>query len=369
MKPIYLDANASEPLRPKAADALLKAAQWVGNPSSIHQQGRFVRAALEQARDKIATSLGSYPINCIFTSGGTEANALAMHGLGKEHHFLVGTTEHDAVRKNIPNTLPRTWLDVDSNGRVKLDILEKSLATYGSSSFVCLMAANNETGVIHPLKEIARLTHKYGGHFHCDGVQAVGRMALSMEDIGIDSLACSGHKVGGAKGAGALLIRDEIAHKVEPLYDGGGQEMGRRSGTPPLPTIISFSEALEETQNKPTDFSIWRDYIEQRASEAGAVIAGKKAPRLNNTSSLILPGLSAQSQLMQLDLKNISISSGPACSSGTMQPSHVLKAMGFGDNSQCAIRVSLPWNCQSDEIRYFAETYCDMAKRYFSSKT
>ncbi|MBO6036756.1 MAG: cysteine desulfurase [Acetobacter sp.] len=354
----YLDANATEPLRPCAADAMLEATRFVGNPSSIHTAGRAARALLENARNTIARALGADPLNCIFTSGGTEANALALHALGAGRRFLVGRTEHDAVRQSVPTQAPLEWLDVDQNGQIRLDLLEQSLAQPGAlPAFVCLMFANNETGVLHPMAEIVRLCHHYGAHLHVDAVQAVGRVELSLLEQHFDSLACSGHKIGGPKGAGALLIQNTTHTSFTPLFVGGGQEQGRRGGTPALPSIVGFAAALQDALQHPVAYEPLHHRLEQAARSLGAVICGEKAPRLGNTSCLALPGQKAQTQLMRLDLEGICVSAGSACSSGKVTISHVLEAMGLGDLAGQAIRVSLPWNVTEADIDHFIQTY------------
>lgn len=363
---VYLDANATEPLRPQARDAMLEAAELTGNPSSVHRAGRMARAVLEQARDDVAHAFDVAPLNCIFTSGGTEANVLAMHGLGQGRRFLVGMTEHDAVRKGVPIGADMAWLPVDGSGQVRLDVLEEALAQSqgegAAPAFVCLMAANNETGVLHPLADIASLCRKYAAHLHVDAVQAAGRMVMSVSQSGINSLALSGHKMGGPKGAGALLLAGPAPARLEPLFEGGGQEQGRRGGTQPLPAIAGLAAALTAALYMPRDLSPLRNKLEQAACAVGAQVCGADAPRLVNTTSLVLPGRKAQTQLMRLDLSHICVSAGSACSSGKVAFSHVLQAMGLGDQAGEAIRVSLPWNVQDEDIDIFIKAYQGMAQ-------
>lgn len=360
-QPVYLDANATEPLRPAALAAMLDAAELTGNPSSVHQAGRRARAVLEEARNTVAQRLGVAPLNCVFTSGGTEANVLAMHGLGQGRRFLVGRTEHDAVRKGVPDGADVTWLEVDGSGQVRLDLLEAALGADDSPAFVCLMLANNETGVLHPVAEVARLCRQHGAHLHVDAVQAAGRMELNVEESGVDSLACSGHKMGGPKGAGALLLRGPAPRPLAPLFEGGGQEQGRRGGTQPLPAIAGLAAALCDALDNPRDLAPLRNRLEQAACAAGAVACGAQAPRLGNTASLAFPGRRAQGQLMRLDLDGICVSAGSACSSGKVAFSHVLDAMGLGDLAGQAIRVSLPWNVQEADVDRFVQAYARMA--------
>lgn len=359
--PVYLDANATEPLRPKARAAMLEAADVTGNPSSVHQAGRRARALLEEARNTLASRMDVAPLNCVFTAGGTEANVLAMHGLGQGRRFLVGRTEHDAVRKGMPDGADVGWLEVDTHGQVRLDLLEAALHAGSTPAFVCLMLANNETGVLHPLDEVARLCRQYGAHLHVDAVQAAGRMELSVEQCGADSLACSGHKMGGPKGAGALLLRGPAPRPLAPLFEGGGQEQGRRGGTQPLPAIAGLVAALCDGLDNPRDLAPLRNRLEQAACAAGAVVCGAGAPRLGNTASLALAGRRAQGQLMRLDLDGVCVSAGSACSSGKVAFSHVLDAMGLGELAGQAIRVSLPWNTQEADVERFVQSYTRMA--------
>lgn len=359
---VYLDANATEPLRPQARNAMLEAAELTGNPSSVHRAGRMARALLEQARDDIAQAFDVAPLNCIFTSGGTEANVLAMQGLGRGKHFFIGATEHDAVRKGAPDGSEVTELPVARSGQIQLDTLEQALIQAGEQAFVCLMLANNETGVLHPIAEVAALCRQYGAHLHVDGVQAAGRMVFSVAASGVNSFALSGHKMGGPKGAGALLLSGPAPARVHPLLEGGGQEQGRRGGTQPLPAIAGLAAALKASLETPRDLSPFRDRIEHAAHAVGAQSCGAQAPRLGNTTSLVLPGRKAQAQLMRLDLAHVCVSAGSACSSGKVAYSHVLQAMGLGQQAGEAIRVSLPWNVQEEDIHHFIQSYEQMAR-------
>ncbi|MFT8676410.1 MAG: aminotransferase class V-fold PLP-dependent enzyme [Acetobacter sp.] len=363
-EPVYLDANGTEPLRPCAGAAMLDAARLVGNPSSVHAAGRAARALLETARGTLARRLGVEALNCIFTSGGTEANVLAMHGLGRGRRFLVGRTEHDAVRLGVPASAagPVEWLEVRPDGQVRLDLLEQALARPDAPpAFVCLMLANNETGVLHPMADVARLCARYGAHLHVDAVQGAGRFEISVRDQGFGSMACSGHKMGGPKGAGALLLGGPAPTRVEPVFEGGGQEQGRRGGTQALPAIAGLAAALEEALDTPRDLAPLRDRLEHAAVQAGAVVCGGGAARLANTSCLALPGRRAQGQLMRLDLEGVCVSAGSACSSGKVAFSHVLDAMGLGELAGQAVRVSLPWNVTVPGVERFMAAYVHMA--------
>lgn len=355
---VYLDANATEPLRPSAFDALIEVARLTGNPSSVHASGREARRVLENARRMLAETFGTHSEQVIFTSGGTEADALAVHAFGRGRRLLVGATEHDAILQARPE---REILPVHADGTLDLTVLERSLAG-DTPAMVCAMAANNETGVLHPLPEIAALCRKAGAWLHVDAVQAPGRLNLDFVTSGADSLAISGHKFGGIKGAGAVLLRAQSV--VEPLMVGGGQERGRRGGTPALPAIAAMTAALTEALGDDADrVSVLRDRLEDRVRTMGAVVVGDGAPRLGNTTSLVLAGVPAQTQLMALDLDGIAVSAGSACSSGKVSASHVLKAMGYGQEAGQAIRVSLPWNVTEDNVEAFLSSYQRMAAR------
>ena len=350
----YLDANATEPLHHAARAAVLDALGRVGNPSSIHAAGRAARRLLEGAREDIAVRYGAEPAQVVFTSGGTEASALAIAGLGRDRRRILGATEHDAVRAACgadASTIP-----VDRDGVIDLAALAESLR--GPPALVCLMLANNETGTLQPIAEAAALCHRAGALLHVDAVQAAGRMRVDLGELGADGIAISGHKMGGPPGAGALLLAP--GHALAPLIAGGGQERGRRGGTPALPAIAGLAAAARET---PRDLATLRDRMERAAIAAGAVALATGAARLGNTASLALPGIRADRQVIALDLAGIAVSAGAACSSGKVGPSHVLAAMGLGSLASQTIRVSLPWNTTEADIDAFAAAYAAMAAR------
>jgi cysteine desulfurase len=354
---IYLDANATEPLRPEARDAVLATLDVIGNPSSVHTAGRQARKILESARHILAERFGGLAENLVFTSGGTEANALAIHGLAGEGQVLAGATEHDAVRFawKVPDSAP---IPVLRDGQVDLGALSARLKA-SPPALVCLMLANNETGVLHPIAETAALCHAHGSLLHVDAVQAAGRLEYTLESLGADSLAISAHKLGGPKGAGALLLAAG-APPLNALIRGGGQERGRRGGTPPLPAIAGFAAALQAAAPSP-HLARLRDKAEAAAIAAGAVVCGNGA-RLPNTTCLARPGRRADTQVIALDLAGIAVSAGAACSSGKVARSHVLEAMGLHDLAACAIRVSLPWNVTEADIDGFISAYAATAR-------
>ena len=360
--PLYLDANATEPLRPEARQALLVALEVVGNPSSVHADGRAARRLLEDAREALADRFGGEPGGLVFTAGGTEANALALAGLSPGRRVLVGATEHAAVLAAAPPEA--ATVPVLPDGTADLDALEAMLAASGPPALVCLMAANNETGVLHPLAAIMELCRRHGALLHVDAVQAAGRVAL---DAGAaDSLALSGHKLGGPAGAGALLLRPGL--DLPALVRGGGQERGRRGGTEPLPAIAGFAAAaVAATPNTAARLAALRARLEAAvlAATPEAVVVGAAASeRLPNTTSLLLPGVPAEAQVIALDLAGVRTSAGAACSSGKVARSHVLAAMGLGPAaSGSAIRVSLPWNAPEDAPERFAAAWAAMRAR------
>lgn len=347
----YLDANASEPLRPEAADAALQAMRLPGNPSSIHAAGRAARAVLEAARRALAGRFGAHPQDVVFTSGGTEADALAIAALGAGRRVLRSAVEHDAVCAAAPGA---DVVPVDMDGAIDLAALERLL--HGPPALLCLMLANNETGTIQPVGEAARLCRAHGALLHVDAVQAAGRIPVALEEA--DSMAFSGHKMGGPKGAGALLLAP--GREVAALIAGGGQERGRRGGTPALPAIAGMGAAAMAPA---ADTRPLRDAVEHAAVACGALVLGGP-DRLPNTACLALPGMAAETQVIALDLAGVQVSAGAACSSGKVARSRVLEVMGLGALAGQAIRVSLPWNATAADVDAFAQAYAAMARRH-----
>jgi len=348
----YLDANATEPLRPEARAAVLAALDLVGNPSSVHGLGRAARRVLEDSRAAVAAAFGALPEGVVFTSGGTEANAHAVAALGGGRRVIVGATEHDAVRAAAPGAL--VWR-VGADGVADLAALGALLAD--GPALVCLMFANNETGTLQPVMEAAALCRRHGALLHVDAVQAAGRIPVDLAALGAHSLAVSSHKLGGPKGAGALLLA--AGQELGPLIAGGGQERGRRGGTPALPAIAGLAAAAAAA---PADLLAMREAVERLALACGAVVLGG-VHRLPNTACLGLPGVRADTQVIALDLAGVQVSAGAACSSGKVARSHVLDAMGLGALAGEAIRVSLPWNAAWDDVHAFAAAYAAMAAR------
>ncbi len=335
----------------------------VGNPSSVHRAGRAARARLDRARADLAAAVNAVPDAVIFTSGGTEANALALHGHAGS--CLVSAIEHDCVRASAPQA-PR--IPVDGDGVIDLDALERLLAAH-RPSLVALMLANNETGAIQPVAEAARLAHAHGARLHCDAVQAPGRLPIDLEALGADSLSLSAHKCGGPCGSGALILRAGV--RVTPVLRGGAQEGQRRAGTENLAGCVGMAHAVrlaecERTTGRCVRMAGLRDALEQRclAAVPRAVVIGAGAPRLANTSCLAMPGVANATQLIALDMAGICVSSGAACSSGKVGPSHVLSAMGVPDElAASALRISLGPDSGDDDIAALVEAWCTLAAR------
>lgn len=357
--PAYLDYNATAPIRPEARSAVLAALAEPANPSSVHGFGRRARAALERARHVVATAVGGSSDGVIFVSGGTEANNLVLRGIGGP--ALVSAVEHPSVLEMEP-AAPR--IQVDGEGRIELAALERLIAEH-RPRLVSVMLANNETGVIQPVAEAARLIHAAGGLLHVDAAQALGRVPVAMADLGADLLTLSGHKLGGPPGAGALVLREGLT--LDPVQRGGGQELRRRAGTEALPAILGMAAAIEAIRpDEPGHMKVLRDRLEARIGEACAAarIVGVGAERLPNTSCLLLSGLEGATQLMALDLAGVAVSTGSACSSGKVGPSHVLLAMGLCEaEARCAIRISLGWASTEADVERFLAVWLPLAER------
>lgn len=371
-EPLYLDYNATAPLRPEALQAYTQAAGQAGNASSVHGFGRASRKIVEDARRRIAASINADPAQVIFLSGGTEANATALGSAidgRKPERLLVSDVEHTSILQAFPDitqTLP-----VESQGRVTAGVVAEALDETGTASRVSVMLANNETGVIQPIQEIAEAVHARGGLLHCDAVQALGKRPLSFPELGADILSLSAHKLGGPQGVGALVLRKGL--HMEAYLRGGGQEGRRRAGTENVAGIAAFGAAVEAAVSRLEELEVLHKAhhrMEQAILEAAptATIFGVETERLPNTSCIAMPGVSAELQLMSFDLEGIAVSAGSACSSGKVEPSHVLRAMGAGDSlSANAIRVSSGWASKPEDLERFAETWIRLYQRQHQS--
>ncbi|MHA1518035.1 MAG: cysteine desulfurase family protein [Alphaproteobacteria bacterium] len=369
----YLDYNATAPLRPEVREAVVDALALTGNPSSVHEEGRAGRAAVEEARAKVASLVGARPEDVIFTSGGTEANALALAAPAGEEswHCYLSAIEHpSALSGGRFYRETTTFIPVTPHGVADLSVLAKKLEKHkpgGWRPLVSLMVANNETGALQPVREAADLVHEAGGVLHSDAVQAAGRIPLDMTALGPDMMSLSAHKIGGPKGVGALILAEGV--HVEPLIKGGGQEGRRRAGTENLPGIVGFGVAAELAAKELADMArlaALRDTLEEgsRAVATDAVIVSAAVPRLPNTSCIAVPGVKAETLVIGLDLAGIAVSAGSACSSGKVEVSHVLEAMGLAPQvTSGAVRVSLGFGSTNDDIQRYLGAFVDLMKR------
>lgn len=350
----YLDFNATTPLRPEAQAAMLAVMQEGGNPSSVHAEGRAARARLDTARRQVAALAGCRPADICFTASGTEASNWALSAF-PERRILVSAVEHDATLR-AAGRRDGGIIPVGPDGRVDPEVLHAMLTDDAATpALVSVMAANNETGVLQPIAEIAAVCRDSGAMMHVDAIQAAGRMALADIVAVADLVSLSAHKLGGPAGVGALVIRPGL--QPAPLLVGGGQESWRRAGTENLVGIAGFGAAAEATLAGITDAISRMRQLQQsledglRAACPEVAIIGKDAPRLPNTTCVRMPGVAAETQVMALDLAGIAVSAGSACSSGKVTPSHVLSAMGLGDDAaREAIRISTGWSSSAADI-------------------
>jgi cysteine desulfurase len=383
---VYLDHNATSPLRASARLAVEAALAACGNASSVHGAGRAARARIEEARMSVAGLAGATSSSVVLTSGGSESNALALRGAiagaaqqeDRIARLFVSTIEHESVRANASNLaeavpgLKLTEIPVTEQGMIDLSALRLNLIQGKGRVLVSIMAANNETGVVQDIPAIAKLIRSEGGEgalFHIDAVQAAGRTQLSFDAWGADYMTLSAHKLGGPQGAGALLVRDGAPLAAQ--IAGGGQEMRRRSGTENVAAIAGFGAVAAEL----ADFSdgvrsvrLLRDRFETELAQMAPelIIFGAAAERLSNTSNFAIPGLAAETALIALDLDGVAVSSGSACSSGKVKPSHVLAAMGVDEAlARCGIRVSFGWTNSDSDV----DAAIDSLRRLIARRT
>lgn len=358
---IYLDWNATAPLRAEARQAMAAAWDLPGNPSSVHAEGRQARRMVEDARAAVAEAVGAQPRDVIFTSSGTEANALALTpGLRKRmgapvQRLALSAIEHASVLTGgrfTAGAIER--VPVTSSGVVDLKRLEGVLGS-GGPALVSIMAANNETGALQPVREAADLVHQAGGLLHVDAIQALGKIPFDINQLGADLVTLSAHKIGGPKGVGALVLADSV-EGIDPLLRGGGQEMGRRAGTENVAGIAGFGAAVRAAVSAREADAARLERLRKRLETGlketpGTIVFSDDVPRLPNTTLFTVPGLRAETAVIGFDLAGIAVSSGSACSSGKVQPSHVLAAMGFGAKlAQGAVRLSLGWSTSEADI-------------------
>lgn len=363
----YFDHNATAPVRPEAAQALLVALGHTGNASSTHGEGRAARAQLEEARKQVAALVGAEPGGVVFTSSGTEADTLALTpdiSRGGEPAgcdvLLTTPVEHSAVLRGHRFAPDRVeMIPVDARGRVKLDALSAMLAAHaeaGRRPLVSIMLANNETGVIQPVAEAARRAKAHGAIVHSDAVQAAGRIPVEIGALGVDMLSLSAHKIGGAPGSGALVMADPDLRPAA-LFAGGGQERGRRAGSENVPSAVAFGEAAASAKRdlvtEVPRIAALRDRLESalRCEFPELVLLVGDVERLPNTSCIALPGVPSETLVIALDLAGVALSAGAACSSGKVAPSHVLGAMGVPERiARSAVRMSLGWSSVEEDV-------------------
>ena len=359
----YLDYNAEAPLKPAVAEAMAAASGQVGNPSSVHGFGRLARRALEDARARVGALAGADPENVIFTSGGTEANNLALAAVAPARR-AVSAVEHDSVLAASPDA---AVVAVDGDGVIDLSALEAALIADPAPTLLSIMLANNETGVIQPVAEAGEMIRAHGALLHCDAVQGAGRIAVSLGDLGADLLSLSAHKMGGPQGAGALVLGDGV--EVAAMLHGGRQEAGRRAGSENVAALVGFGVAAELAAadiDEMEPVTALRDRVEAElvAIAPQARILGAGAPRLGNTTCVTMPGVAAETQVMALDLAGVAVSSGAACSSGKVGPSHVLAAMAVDPAVAArAVRVSLGWASTTADVDRLIEAWTALYER------
>lgn len=366
--PVYLDYNATAPIRPEVIDAVAGAMTEPGNPSSVHGFGRAARRIVEDAREKVAALIGADPAGVVFTSGGTEANDLAIQG-SRPVRIAVSAVEHPAV---LAAAEAAAKVPVGGDGVSDLAALRTLLEDWRGAApddrlLVSLMLANNETGVLQPVREAAEIARELDAVIHTDAVQATGKVAVDLTTLGVDMVSLSAHKIGGPNGIGALVLRDGV--EVAARIRGGGQERGRRGGTENVAAIAGFGVAADLAGGELdafTGLAALRDGLERRLLDEvpGLTIFGRGSPRLPNTSCIAMPGVAADTQLISFDTEGFAISAGSACSSGKVATSPVLDAMGATPEAAGGtIRVSLGLHNTAEHVEAFAAAWLALCRR------
>jgi len=362
---VYLDYNATAPIRPEAAEAVARALAVGGNPSSVHGVGRAARRLVEDAREQVAALVGARPEQIVFTGSGSAANNAALRVVGRER-LVVSAIEHDSVLRAAGDRA--ALVPATPAGTVDVAALDRLLMDDARPALVSVMLANNETGVIQPIAEVVACARRHGALVHCDAVQAAGRIAIDVGSLGVDLLTVSAHKLGGPQGVGALVVADGI--ELDPLVKGGGQERGRYAGTENVAGIAGFGAAAAVAgaalPAESARLAALRDRLEDglRAKAPGLHIFGADAPRVANMSCIAMPGIASETQVMALDLAGFAVSAGAACSSGRVQPSHVLRAMGADESAaSSAIRVSFGWRSVAADVDGFVAAWTELHRR------
>jgi cysteine desulfurase len=361
---VYFDYNATTPLTPEVADALAASSRDLfGNASSVHYYGQQAKAAVDEARSSVARLIGADPSEVVFTSGGTEADNFALRGAAEalepsgRRHLVASAIEHEAVLNTLKALARRGWrttlVPVDQSGIVSADRVREALAD--DTAVVSVMHANNEIGTIQPIAAIARAAHERGALMHTDAVQSAGKIPVDVRALDVDLLSMSAHKLNGPKGAGALWIKRGT--RLVPILTGGKHERNRRAGTENVPAIVGFGVAAAQAAAKldaeAARVGALRDRLEAEilARVPGTAVNGDRAARVPNTTNISFDRVEAESLLIALDLEGIAVSTGSACSSGTLEPSHVLRAMGFpAHRTQNSLRISLGVFSTNEEV-------------------
>ena len=376
---IYLDNNATSPVRDTVKEALIEGLGIYGNPSAPHRQGQRALMALDEARKKLANLMNVRAEQVVFTSGGTESTVMALTGLCgtkvlengiQRKKLLLSGVEHAATHETAKfladSGVDVTLIDVDVNGVIDMEALAQNMSQNGTDSVVSVMVANNETGVCQPIPEIARLCRKNGAILHLDAVQAFGKMPVDAYRGFADAMTLTFHKVGGPKGVGALLLKNELP--MQALITGGAQERNRRAGTQPVPLLLGVSALLDgmvHQRDELQHISALKERLEQGIKRLvpHAIIVGEDCHRLCNTTCVILPEFQGETLVMQMDMSGVSISQGSACSSGRVEPSRVLLAQGLTEKQALsAIRISLGWHNTCDDVDTFLEVFAKMGR-------
>lgn len=363
MRRIYLDYNATAPIRPEVISAVSDAMAHVGNASSIHGEGRAARKLVEDARAQIASLAGVRSAQVIFNSGATEGNNTILSGY-QNKNVLVGASEHPSIIEAAPNAKK---IPLQKSGLIDVKKFEELLESE-KPALVAIQLVNSETGVIQPIADLAARAKSKGALVLCDAVQAAGRMHLDFISLGVDYLTLSAHKFGGPQGIGALIFREGL--QMPKYLRGGGQEKRQRAGTENVAAISGFGVAAQLAQDGLAQYRKHAGALQSKLESAlrqianDIIITGESAPRVPNTTNILLPGVTSETQVMAMDLEGIAISSGSACSSGSIKPSHVLMAMGFDETaSKSALRFSTGWATTDAEIDAALAAYETMVKR------
>jgi cysteine desulfurase len=363
MRRIYLDYNATCPIRPEAIDAAVGAMKHAGNASSIHADGRGARKLIEDARSHVAALANVRPAQVIFNSGATEGNNTIISGY-QDKAVFVSAIEHPSILEAAPHA---KQIPVTKDGVIDIDAL-KAMLEKDAPALVAVQLVNSETGIIQPVAELAALAKQNGAMVLCDAVQAAGRIDIDFKSLGADYLTLSAHKFGGPQGTGALVFREGL--QMPKFMRGGGQEKRQRAGTENVAALAGFGIAAKiaaaEIETYNTRCKVFQNKLESalKAIANDLIVVGENAPRVSNTTNVILPGVSAETQLMAMDLEGVSLSSGSACSSGTFKPSHVLASMWLdADSAKSALRFSTGWATTDADIEEAVDAYARVVSR------